>query len=300
MDAAFRDLIELRQGDTDGESDAYAELTPLDRQGVLWAVEQAEGLAQGHDIIADEDACTISIPGFERPGTMDAVIPEMAMTLDVKSGRKYDYEGQMAAYALGCMEDRGLDQWAVVVLYMDSEDATFYSFTRQQCVKLIRAAQLNYRSGRREINDFCKWCKRFNECPAVSTNVSSALQTDVLTLIEMRRDPSAISVFLRQMAIAKEIEKRIKADCKADGVEIPGYMQTKDAESVSVSPAALEPYINMIGLENLLPLLKDISGKDAEKLLKEAKVELTETEREALFKKTYRAGSIRPGRAKKS
>lgn len=107
-------------------------------------------------------------------GKLDAVVPEMGLVIDFKTGRYYPkHRDQAELYALMSYK-KGLDQDGKVdceFWYVDLDDVTLWTFPVSQMEAIqerweARAAKLDEESEwRAKPNRFCKWCSYRDECP---------------------------------------------------------------------------------------------------------------------------------------
>lgn len=292
MDAAFRKRL---QGKTAPEAE---HLTPLDNQAVKWAVEMTKFVAGGYEIISDEEECRLEEIHEHLPngGTADTIIPAKRTGIDLKSGRRYDYEAQMAAYALGCMLRWFETEWTMVVLYADQQEIVYYHFDScQQCIDIIERAHDNYIKGRREVNAYCKWCRHFENCPAVQQAIDESLGINAIGLLQMERDPKLTSLFLKQMSVAKELEARVRNNIRSEDRSIPGYMVASDAVFETVEPRMLSQFAKDLGWDKILGLFDKANGKKVRALLRANKIKITPELEEELFRHSYKPGTVRPG-----
>ncbi|MEY2599795.1 MAG: hypothetical protein RLZZ142_2054, partial [Verrucomicrobiota bacterium] len=123
LDTVFRNLM---QGATEFSFDISQE----DLDAVFWAVKKLKSFSFGAtDILTDEESCRLSIPGIERPGTADCIVPSLRFGADLKSGSIRNYREQMAAYALACMEKHFEDEWTMYLLFCDQKEVVEHHFT---------------------------------------------------------------------------------------------------------------------------------------------------------------------------
>ena len=79
LDSLFRSRM---QGNPD-QVEMFYEPTDEDLAAVDWAITTIRALAGGEDVITEEKECRLDIPGFEKGGTADALIPEKLAQADL-------------------------------------------------------------------------------------------------------------------------------------------------------------------------------------------------------------------------
>lgn len=266
-------------------------LTPLDRESLEWAVDITKLFSKGHPIETDEDKCHVVIPGFENGGTLDAKIMGARLGIDLKSGQPRDYTGQMAAYALGCMEEAFVDEWDMVIIYLDHRAWRKYTFGRSECEELLAIADKNYKANTLKTNEYCKWCSKFEWCQAVVDDVESATSIGPITMAQIEKSNDLLVSFLNQMGIAKEYEARVKGRIKSDKRDLPGYAITKDYRAGRVKPEILWSCLERkeITKEEFLALMSPAKETDVQVLFKTKNLDLPSD----YIVETHRAGQLR-------
>lgn len=103
-------------------------LSAEDIAAVEWAVTTLKVLAGDARVITREEDCRVAIPGFEKPGTADALILGKFAHADLKTGQIRNYREQMAAYALGLMETHFASEWTAHLLFCDQRQVVTFHF----------------------------------------------------------------------------------------------------------------------------------------------------------------------------
>ena len=163
LDTMFRARIQELPEPEDG-----FQPTEADNVAVEWAVATARALAGGTPIITNEDDCRVTIPGIENPGTADAILPERLAHADLKTGQKRNYCEQMAAYALGLMEQHFASEWTAHLLFCDQKEVVTHRFTFDEARQIVEAVVRKFHDPDKQpaVNEYCGWCLERESCPA--------------------------------------------------------------------------------------------------------------------------------------
>jgi hypothetical protein len=169
LDRVFRDAW------TSGE--LPRDLNDEDAAAVQWTLDQCIQLGGGADgLLTADDACRVQTAGLEHTGTVDGVAARANWSMDLKSGQIYDYQGQMAAYALGLMQMRFEQTWTTHLLFCDQQKLITHHWTYKSASDMVRGILANVGTGPRE-NDYCGWCAKSLTCPARVASKDRALVT---------------------------------------------------------------------------------------------------------------------------
>ncbi|CAB4136147.1 hypothetical protein UFOVP296_21 [uncultured Caudovirales phage] len=158
LDAIFRDMIsgQFRLG--------VDNITPDDRVALDWAVRTATELSQCHPMEAREEFLQVKVEGMD--GTADLLCEGAEWSADLKTGQRYDYHAQQAAYALGFMDRFFLDEWVVYLLYCDLQELEVLRYTRDGAISEIRSIKAEVLGGSpARVCDYCGWCVKQWSCP---------------------------------------------------------------------------------------------------------------------------------------
>jgi hypothetical protein len=169
LDAAFRHAW------THGEFPDW-QLLEEDAQAVRWAINQCIQFGGVNDLVTDEDRCRIHTFGIEHRGTADGVALKGRFLIDLKSGQIYDYQAQMAAYALGLMQEHFVGEWTTHLLFCDQRQVVTHRWTYQSAADLVARVLANVGTAPTE-NDYCGWCAKSLTCPARVASKDSAMVT---------------------------------------------------------------------------------------------------------------------------
>jgi hypothetical protein len=155
-----------------GDDSLAANLDEEDREGVEWAEEYIRLRAPMSDypLLVERHVNPLDAdfnPLFPNGGTLDfSCGPEL---FDFK-WRRRNYREQMAAYALGMMQETGWPQVNVHVLFGNDKYAQRYSFCEAEAEEIVTKV-LAKRLSDPEPHpcDYCGWCSKAATCPALLT-----------------------------------------------------------------------------------------------------------------------------------
>ena len=239
-----------------------------DIEAVVWALSRLEYHCGEHVysvIETREEYLKAAVPlAGIATGTMDAAAMPLCILFDFKSGEVRNYKEQMAAYSLACMHARGEKSWKAVLLFIDKQVEVVHTFTREEAETLVRSVR--DAEEKPTTCDYCTWCAKFTECPAIDWDVQTALNTGTKegTLMErLLDDHQQAADFLTKFKTAEEFSKRLKAAITERLATTPSAYFSVSAVSGrrQVSPAELA---ERIGAEKVVQLCSLISLKDAE------------------------------------
>ena len=235
LDAAFRHAW------TTGEFPDW-DLPEEDAQAVRWAINQCIQLNGGADkLTTDENKCRIQTEGLEHRGTADGVAIKGRWLIDLKSGQIYDYQAQMAAYALGLMQEHFVGEWTTHLLFCDQRQVVTHRWTYQSAADLVARVLANIGTAPTE-NDYCGWCSKSLTCPARVASKDSALVT-VAGLaptvqdegfLALLNDPDRLGQFLAACQTLDDFRDAAKAKARElleAGQKVPGWRLQKPRAS---------------------------------------------------------------------
>lgn len=151
-----------------------AELDEESMEGVEWASEYIEQHKVGNCIWETKIAIAVTVQGetFTIEGTPDARDSGRNL-FDLKS-RHRDAEGQMAAYALGIMQDDFTTEIQVHVLYAIPMRAVSYTLTDDEAIHIIQdiLTPVIDNAPARPC-EYCVWCAKSATCEALTSRVEA-------------------------------------------------------------------------------------------------------------------------------
>jgi hypothetical protein len=271
LDRVFRDAW------TSGE--LPRELNDEDTAAINWALGQCIQLGGGADGLLTADAdCRVQTAGFEHCGTVDGVAARANWSIDLKSGQIWDYQGQMAAYALGLMQMRFEQQWTTHLLFCDQQKIVTHHWTYKAASDLVRGILANVGTAPRE-NDYCGWCKKSLTCPVRVANKDVALVT-VAGLaptvqdegfLAVLNDPIQLGKFLTACSTLEDFRDAAKAKARElleSDVRVHGWRLQKPraSEYVEAEHVAQAVTNGVIGAGDAIRAQGSMSAKKAEAL----------------------------------
>jgi hypothetical protein len=269
MDRAFRGLLM-------GDRQAFLALTEDEQDSVMWSVQMAKDLAEGHEIIADEALLKVVTPHLSHVGTEDSRVEAKSRSMDLKSGQLRSYHKQQAAYALGNMDRTFAKEWECVLLFCDQREVVHYRYTYEEADAWVKGIVESATDPNRQpcANEYCGWCVKKDRCPQVVEPVVNTLATveSSVSLADVRQgilaDPDRLGKFLKAASIfEKELLKPIKDAAKeilAANCEVPGWKLQHQSGSeyfdrIAIVSAAVA---GKSGLDDLVTAMGgDMSGK---------------------------------------
>jgi hypothetical protein len=272
LDRVFRDAW------TSGE--LPRDLNDEDAAAINWALGQCINLGGGADgLLTADDACRVQTAGLEHTGTVDGVAARANWSMDLKSGQIYDYQGQMAAYALGLMQMRFEQEWTTHLLFCDQRKLVTHHWTYKSASDMVRGILANVGTAPRE-NDYCGWCSKSLTCPARIQSADTALAVmdgiqpktaqdqGFLALLE---DPERLGKFLAACSTLDDFRDAAKAKARElleAGQPVHGWRLQKPRASEYIEAEHLAQAVanGVIGAGDAIRAQGSISAKKAEAL----------------------------------
>jgi hypothetical protein len=249
----------------DGNESHLHQLPIDDLNAANWGIETLRKLSGGEHVETREEYLAMAVPGLSKLGTADAICKRGRWVADIKTGQVRNYRQQLAAYALGCMEDHLAESWTAHVVYVDQQLVRSYDFTRAEAEATTQRwiAEATSEDAKPTPCEYCTWCAHFNSCGAIVRQAEGALELVTSygrTLDEIRAeiaaDPLKLSVFAANWKTAEKhiaepvielLKKRL-----ADGEEIPGWKVSTSAGREYVEAAAIAKASENVSKETLI------------------------------------------------
>jgi hypothetical protein len=246
---------------------------------VRWAINQCISLGGARDgLTTDEDRCRILTGGFEHRGTADGVAVRGRWLVDLKSGQIYDYRAQMAAYALGLMQQHFEQTWDTHLLFCDQRQVVTHHWTYATASELVRTVLANVGTPPKE-NDYCGWCSKSLTCPARVATKDKALVT-VAGLaptvqdegfLALLNDPDRLGQFLAACQTLDDFRDAAKAKARElleAGQRVPGWRLQKPraSEYIDAEHVAQAVSNGVLGAGDVIRAQGSISVKKAQAL----------------------------------
>ncbi len=264
LDALFRS----RMAGHPDQAEMFFEPTDADLDAVDWAVTTVRALAGGTEVITREQECQIDIPGFDKPGTADALIPDKLAHADLKTGQKRNYREQMAAYALGLMERHFASEWTAHLIFCDQKEVVTLRFTFEEAKRLVGGVVARYRDPQKQPTpcDYCGWCAKRESCPARMALAAQA--TEVVApsfdFAAVLSDNGKLGKFLSACAVLDDFRERAEATAKERlqaGHEIPGWKLVTRRGPEFVDHVNVGQHIQALGFGPVLAAYGNLGAK---------------------------------------
>jgi hypothetical protein len=281
LDRVFRDAW------TSGE--LPRDLNDDDTAAINWALGQCINLGGGADgLVTADNACRVQTAGMEHTGTVDGVAARANWSMDLKSGQIYDYQGQMAAYALGLMQMRFEQEWTTHLLFCDQQKMVTQHWTYISAKETVQRILDNVGTAPVQ-NDYCNWCAKSLTCPARVASKDSALVTVAglaptvqdEAFLALLNDPDRLGQFLAACQTLEDFRDAAKEKARGlleAGVKVHGWRLQKPraSEYVEAEHVARAVEEGLIGAGDAIATLGGLSRKKAETLWSNAGHELPE------------------------
>jgi hypothetical protein len=241
--------------------------TEDDLAAVEWAVTMITALSSGTPILTHEDECRVAVPGFDHIGTADAIMPERLAHADLKTGQKRNYREQMAAYALGLMEQHFASEWTAHLLFCDQREVVTYRFTFEEAHQIVDPVVAAWSNPDKQptVCDYCNWCAKADTCSARLALVAQAISATepAFNFEAILADSRALGRFLTACNVLEKLRDKAKETARerlrAGGV-IPGWKLTNQRGPQFISHEDLEPLIARLGLSSVLATYGNLSA----------------------------------------
>ena len=259
LDAALRSAWEHGEVPALDQTDAIC---------IAWAYETIAELADGRHVEMNEERCRIRVDHLDCTGTADAICVNGGWHADLKSGQVYDYEAQMAAYALGLMVDHAVNAWTAYLLFCDQQKVVTHHFTFESAVKIIKAVVANVGTAPKP-NDYCNWCSKSLTCVARLEAQETALATTSDAFQIILNDPDRLGDFLSRCKIFEDFQTAAVAKAREmleAGTPVQGWRLGKARASRFVSAETLNQHADRFTKEKLIEIVGSISANKAEVL----------------------------------
>jgi hypothetical protein len=264
------------------------ELSEEDAQAVRWTINQCLILGN-QGLKTREEECRSRNSLMQHEGTSDGVNRAGRYHIDLKSGQIYNYEAQMAAYALGFMEECFETEWTAHLLFCDQRKVVTHRFTYDSAKEIVSGVLKNIGTAPKE-NEYCGWCSKSLTCPARVQSADTALAVidgiqpktaqdqNFLILLE---DPERLGQFLAACSTLDDFRDAAKAKARKlleTGQSVPGWKLQKPRASAYVEADVVARAVEegLIGAGDAIRAGGSLSGKKAEALWSAAGHELPE------------------------
>ena len=266
--SALDSLFRSRMAGTPEQAEMFYQPTEADQAAVEWAVVTVKALAGGNEVITREQDCRVAIPGFENDGTADALLPDKLAHADLKTGQKRNYREQMAAYALGLMEQHFASEWTAHLLFCDQKEVVTHRFTFDEATRIVGevVAKFHDPAKRPTPCDYCGWCAKEQTCEARLAIAESAVAVSApgFDFATVLADNTKIGRFLSACAVLDDFREQAETVAKErlqTGVEIPGWKLVTRRGPEFVDHVTVGHHIQSLGFGVILAAYGNLGAK---------------------------------------
>jgi hypothetical protein len=247
--------------------------TEDDLAAVEWAVTMITALSSGTPILTRENECRVAVPGFDHIGTADAVMPERLAHADLKTGQKRNYREQMAAYALGLMEQHFASEWTAHLLFCDQREVVTHRFTFEEAHQIVAAVVAAWSNPDKQptICDYCNWCAKADTCSARLTLAAQAVCTiePAFNFETVLADNNNLGRFLTACYVLDAFREKAETAAKQRlqaGATIPGWKLTSRRGSQFIRHEDMATCVERFGLNQVLASYGSMSASKLREL----------------------------------
>ena len=247
----------------DKSDDATIEKDELD--AVDWAINALRAIAGTAEIITDEERCRVRC--LSLTGTADALVSELAMSADLKTGQIRNYREQMAAYALGFMDDTFRPEWTTHLLFCDQRQLVTHRFTYDEATEIVTEIIARFHDFGKQpaVCEYCSWCAKALSCPARLKLVGEALEPidPEFNFEVILADNEKLGAFLTICTALDDFRERAEEAAKkrlVAGDKIPGWTISNRKGAEFIYHDAVGRYIDRFGFGAVLGAYGNLSA----------------------------------------
>lgn len=266
--SALDSLFRSRMAGTPDQAEMFYQPSEADNAAVDWAVTTVNALAGGNEVITCEQDCRVAIPGFENGGTADALIPDKLAHADLKTGQKRNYREQMAAYALGLMEQHFASEWTAHLLFCDQREVVSETYEFKEAKRIVEAVVAKFRdpSKRPTPCDYCGWCAKEKTCEARLAIAEKAVAVSApgFDFAAVLADNTKLGRFLAACSVLDDFREQAETAAKERlqaGVEIPGWKLITRRGPEFVDHVTVGHHIQALGFGVVLAAYGNLGAK---------------------------------------
>jgi hypothetical protein len=282
----------------------FYEPTQADSDAIAWAITTVTALAGSSEVITREQECRVYIPGFRNAGTADAIIPAKLAHADLKTGQKRNYREQMAAYALGLMEQFFASEWTAHLLFCDQREVVTFRFTYEEAKRIVEQVCERFHDPDKKPTpcSYCGWCAKENTCEACTGSVAATLQmvaAPQFNLDAILQDHAELGRFLTACSVLDDFREKAEAVAKERiqaGAVIPGWKLTSRRGAEFVDHVSVGLHLRELGFGAVLAAYGNLSAKKFREIW-ELKMPREKAFPEDLVKQGKATVSLRPDTA---
>ena len=170
-----KQIWELQENDPEDfdpwtNSEDPSELGPADEASIQWGIEAVQLILGEHfgKLETRASRCKVRSPHMNSTGEMDGVCHRTRDTFDIKTGMERNYREQMAAYALGMMEETFETEWTCSLIFCDQRKVVKHTFTYEEAEAIILDVVAKFHTEEKQPTpcEYCNWCAHANTCDA--------------------------------------------------------------------------------------------------------------------------------------
>jgi len=210
-----------------------------DASAIVWSVKTLKELADGCKVLTAEDDCKVTLPNGMN-GTCDGIIPDKWAHVDLKSGRFRNYMEQMAAYALGLMDQHCVSEWTARLLFCDEKQVVTHRFTYESAQSIVNniVEAVENPAKRPSVCEYCSWCAKAETCPPRMAAMETSLATTQETFAAVLEDVVRLGDFLEKAKVFEKFWDSAKQKARElleAGTDVPGWKLQKGRTSKFVA-----------------------------------------------------------------
>jgi CRISPR/Cas system-associated exonuclease Cas4 (RecB family) len=210
-----------------------------DAAALVWAVKTARDIAEDCCVLTADADCKVKLPNG-MTGTCDGVIPHKWAHIDLKTGMRRNYMEQMAAYALGLMEEHFVSEWTAYLLFCDQKQVVVHRFNYKQAQDIVNGIVEVAESPTKvpTVCEYCSWCAKVETCPPRMAAMEGSLATTQETFAAILENPVRLGDFLEKAKVFEKFWDSAKEKARElleAGAEVPGWKLQKGRTSKYVA-----------------------------------------------------------------
>ena len=266
--SALDGLFRARMQGCPDQAEMFYQPSADDLAAVEWAVNTLRALVADSVVLTREDDCRVVIPGFENPGTADALILDKLSHADLKTGAMRNYREQMAAYALGLMEAHFASEWTAHLLFCDQRELVTIRFTYREVKATVEKVIAAYYTPAKQPTpcEYCGWCAKAETCEARVALAEKAIIAAApgFDFDAVLADNGKLGLFLTGCAVLEDFRERAEETAKERiqaGTEIPGWKLITRRGPEFVDHITVGLHIQALGFGAVLAAYGNLSAK---------------------------------------
>jgi len=250
-----------------------------DRTSAQTAINLVKSLVPDQTVLETrESELWVKTPGMDHIGTEDIRAADIRTSFDNKTGQSYDYEAQMAAYALGNMTRFFEPEWTCHIIYSDQGRVVTHHFTMDSATQIVESIIRAYNDPDKQPSacQYCQWCAQKSTCHQVVKPAEQTLrvvnnEVSIDTLKAQLAEPEKLGKFLKACNIfKKELWDWAKEEARERierGEVVPGWRLSKAKGKEEFAPNAVAEAAQATGAtyKEVAELFGNIGAEDFRK-----------------------------------